>query len=140
MAAQQGRDLLIKIHDGSGDFDDENYVVVGGIKTNSFDISGEAVDITNKDSNGFKELLPGSGNVAVSITGDGVFVDDASFKRVHDHTLARTHPSCRIVVPDFATYTGVFSISKLTLNGNDGEAVTYSIQLNSSGAVTVATL
>ncbi len=140
MAAQRGRDLLVKIHDGSASFEDANYIVVGGFKSNGFDMNGESVDITNKDSGGFKELLEGAGTVSLSISGDGVFVDDASFQRVHDHMLARTHPSCKIIVPDFAEYTGPFSIESLSLSGNDNEAVTYNISFVSAGAVAVTAI
>jgi predicted secreted protein len=31
MAAQKGRDLLLKIHDESGSYSDANYVVVWGL-------------------------------------------------------------------------------------------------------------
>jgi TP901-1 family phage major tail protein len=140
MAAQKGRELLLKIHDGSTDFTDAGYSVVGGFKSNSFEMNGEAIDITNKDSGGFKELLEGGGNVSLSVSGDGVFLDDASFQRVHDHLLAQTHPDCKIVIPDFAEYTGKFAISTLSLSGNDGEAVTYNISLDSAGIVTVTAI
>jgi len=137
MAAKSGRDLLVKIHDGSANFDDANYVVVGGFKSNGFDINGEAVDITSKDSAGFKELLAGAGNLSLSVKGSGVFVDDASFKRVHDHMMAQTHPLCRIEVVGFATYEGDFAISSLSMTGDDGDAISYDVSFDSAGAVTV---
>lgn len=140
MAAQSGRDLLLKIHDGSGSFDDANYAVVGGFKSNNINITAQSVDITNKDSNGFSEMLESAGNISISTGGDGVFVDDASFQRVHDHVLAQTHPDCKLVFPGFAEYTGKFHISSLNITGNDNDAITYAITLESSGVVTVTTL
>jgi len=137
MAAQQGRELLLKIHDESNDFADANYIAVGGFTSNNLDINGETIDITTKDSGGFKELLEGGGSVSLSVSGSGVFLDDASFQRVHDHMLAQTHPNCQIIVPDFAKYTGKFAVTRLSLAGADKQAVTYDISLESSGAVTI---
>ncbi|PCI59459.1 MAG: phage major tail protein, TP901-1 family [Kordiimonadales bacterium] len=140
MAAQSGRDLLLKVHDGSGLFDDANYVVVGGFTSNNINITAQSVDITNKDSNGFSEMLESAGNISISAGGDGVFVDDASFQRVHDHVLAQTHPDCKLVLPGFAEYTGKFHISSLNITGNDNQAITYAITLESAGVVTVTPL
>ncbi|MEX0298013.1 MAG: phage major tail protein, TP901-1 family [Kordiimonas sp.] len=137
MAAQKGRELLIQIHDGSGDFNDENYVVVGGFDNNGITMNGEAVEITNKDSQGFKEYLEAAGNVSISLTGGGVFVDDESFRRVHEHMVNQTHPQCRVIVPEFARYTGSFSITSLSVTGNNGAAVTYEIALDSAGVIAI---
>jgi len=140
MAAQQGRDLLLKIHDGSAPLPGGAYLAVGGFTSNDFSINGETIDITNKDSGGFKELLEGGGNVSLSISGDGVFLDDESFKRVHDHMLAQTHPECQVIVPDFAEYTGKFAITSLSLTGGNNQAVTYRISLDSAGAIAVSAI
>lgn len=140
MAAQKGKELLLKIHDGSSSYDDANYVVIGGMNTNKISYSGEQIDITSKDSAGFKESLEGAGNVSISITGNGVFLDDASFQRIHDHFIAQTHPESKIIVPDFVEYTGKFEIESLGLNGDSNTAITYEIGLKSSGPVTVSTL
>lgn len=137
MAAQKGRDLLVQIHDGSADFADANYVTVGGFKNNDLSIEGESIEITSKDSPGFKEALSGAGNIKIGITGTGVFVDDASFRRVHEHMISQTHLQSRIIVPDFARYTGPFEVASLKVTGNENDAVTYDISLDSAGAVTI---
>jgi len=140
MAAQKGRDLLVKIHDGSASFEDANYNVVAGMRTNSFGFTAEQIDITNKDSGGFKESLDEAGNVGLEVSGGGVFLDDAAFQRVHDHFLARTHMDCKLVFPDFAEYTGKFSIDSLNIGGNETEAITYEIKMDSTGPITVTAL
>lgn len=137
VTAQKGRDLLVQVHDGSADFNDENFIVVGGFKSNGITIDGDSVEITTKDSNGFKEKLQGGGNLQINVSGDGVFMDDASFRRVHEHTINKTHPLCRLIMPDFARYEGRFEIASLAMTGNDGEAITYNISLESSGTITV---
>ncbi|MBL4837129.1 MAG: phage major tail protein, TP901-1 family [Kordiimonadaceae bacterium] len=138
MAAKSGRDLLVKIYSGSGDISDAgSYNVVGGFKSNGIDISGEAVDITSKDSGGFKEQLESAGNLSIAVKGSGVFVDDASFKLVHEHMLNQTHPLCLVEVVGFASYMGSFTVSSLSLTGDDGDAISYDISLDSAGVITV---
>jgi len=140
MAAQQGRELLLKIHDESEALPGGNYEIIGGFKTNNFGINGQAIDISNKDSNGFKETLEGGGQISLTFDGNGVFLDDAAFKRTHDHMLAQTHPNCIIIIPDFAQYTGKFAITGFTMAGNDGDAISYNISFESTGPIAVTTI
>lgn len=135
MSAQKGKELLLQVNDGTG-----TYETVGGFTSNSFDIGGQAVDITNKDSGVFKEALSGAGLVTISTSASGVFMDDASFERVHAAAIANTHLDCRITLPDFMTYTGPFIVSTLGISGEMEGAVTYSINLDSAGTITTAAI
>jgi len=129
MAAQKGKDLLLKINDGLV------YQIVGGFKSNDITINGESVDVTTKDNAGFKELLDGAGVRSLSVSGDGVFMNDVMFGLAHGHVLAGTHPDCEITVPGLGTYTGKFAIASLQMSGSfDGE-VTYNISLDSAGPI-----
>lgn len=132
MAAQKGRELLLKVSNGSGGYDP-----VGGFQSNSFDINGQAVDITNKDSGGFKEALSGAGTVSISTSASGVFMGDDEFQTVHDAALNNTHLDCQIVVPGFQTYQGNFIVNSLSMEGGTEEAVTYNISLESAGPITI---
>jgi len=130
MAAQKGKDLLLKIHDGI------DYQIVGGFKSNDITINGESVDVTTKDNLGFKELLDGAGVRSLSASGDGVFMNDATFGIAHGHVLAGTHPDCQITVPGLGTYTGKFAITSLGMSGGFEGEVAYTIQLDSAGPIT----
>ncbi len=130
MAAQNGRELLLQIDSGSG------YVNIGGFQSNSITINGEPVEITSKDSEGFKEYLPGAGLRSLSLSGDGVFVSDAAFLKAHDHMEQRTLADCKIILPGLGDYTGNFAIMSIDMSGSHNEAVTYSISLESSGTFT----
>lgn len=132
MAAQQGREFLLKVSDGAGGYD-----AVGGFKTNSFDINGQTVDITSKNSGGFKEALSGGGIVSINTRASGVFMDDTAFQTLHDAAFNNTHLDCQIVVPGFQTYTGTFTVPTLSMEGNTEDAITYSIEMESSGVIVV---
>lgn len=135
MSAQKGKELLLAVNDGTG-----TYETVGGFISNDFDINGQAVDITSKDSGGFKHALDGGGIVSISTSASGVFMDDESFERVHAAALSNGHLDCRITLPDFMTYTGPFIVTSLSLSGGIEDAVQYNISLESAGTITTATI
>ncbi len=135
MPAQKGKELLLQVDDGVG-----GYATVGGFKTNNFSIDGQAIDVTTKDSNGFKEYLDGGINVSIQTSASGVFMDDAQFEKVHAASLAGTHLDARITIPDFMTYTGPFVVNSLSMAGDDEAAVTYDITLESAGPFVTAVI
>jgi TP901-1 family phage major tail protein len=78
MPARKGKDLLIKIDDGTGAF-----VTVAGLRARQIALNAEAVDVTNADSAGrWRELLAGAGVRRASLSGSGVFKDEASDARL----------------------------------------------------------
>ena len=56
MTTQQGSLFLLKVGDGGGP---ETFTTVGGMQATSFNINTASVDVTNKGSNGMRELLAG---------------------------------------------------------------------------------
>jgi TP901-1 family phage major tail protein len=136
MAAQHGRELLLKVHDGSASFEDANFTTVGGFASNNIKIANTAIEITSKDSGGFKESLDGGGLRTFTSTASGTFLSDATFALVHTHILNSTHPYCRVVVPGHGTYEGKFVITNLDMTGAQNDEVTYTIEFESSGTVT----
>ena len=87
MAAQKGKDLLLKIDDGSGAF-----VTVAGLRTQRFALNADPVDVTNQESAGrWRELLAGAGVRRASVAGSGVFKlqKSADGKRASTATVPR---------------------------------------------------
>lgn len=149
MAAQSGKSLLLKIGDGASP---EVFTTVGGLRSTGITMNDEAVDITNKDSNGSRLLLAGGGTQAVSISGSGVFTDAASETSLKDAYFAQAQTSdgtsaqtsafknFQIIIPDFGTLTGTFMIASLEYAGEYNGEVTYSITLESSDYITFASV
>ncbi len=74
MAAQRGKDMLLKMRDDGGAF-----VTVAGLRSRRIAFDAEAIDITHTESAGrWRELLSGAGVKRATITGAGVFKDAAS--------------------------------------------------------------
>ena len=131
MAAQRGKDLLIKLDMGSGAFE-----TVAGLRATRISFNAETVDVTNLGSEGrWRELLAGAGVRSAALSGSGVFRDAATDERARAIFFAGEIPVFRVIVPDFGIIEGPFQITSIEYSGqHDGEA-TYEISLSSAGAV-----
>lgn len=136
MGAQAGKDLLIRAGDGAGGF-----VAVAGLRTRQFTLNAEAVDVTNADSAGrWRELLSGAGVRRASISGSGVFRDQASDTRLRQAFFDGVILPFQIVVPAFGTIEGPFQIASLEYRGDHSGEVTFDMSLESAGALAFAAL
>lgn len=136
MAAQKGKDLLLKIDDGTGVF-----VTIAGLRTQRFALNADVVDMTHAESAGrWRELLAGAGVRRASVAGAGVFKDaacDALLRQVFFDGLIR---AWRIIIPDFGTIEAPFQISALDYRGEHAGEVTFDIALESAGALSFTAL
>jgi len=138
MAKQLGRALLVKIGDGAGG--SEAFTNLCGLNSKSLTINNSSIDVTTPDCTApegalWTETLAGLKNVAVS--GDGFFEDSTAEARMNTVAMAADNSvNMQITVPDFGTYAGAFRISSLEFGGETEGGVTYSLSLESSGAVT----
>jgi TP901-1 family phage major tail protein len=137
MAKQLGRALLVKIGDGA---DPEAFSNLCGLNSKSLTINNSSIDVTTPDCTSpegalWTETLNGLKNVSVS--GDGFFEDSTAEARMNTIVMAADNQcSFEIVVPDFGTYAGEFRIASVEFGGETEGGVTYSISLESTGAVT----
>ncbi|WP_421696969.1 phage major tail protein, TP901-1 family [Ancylobacter sp.] len=135
MAAQKGKDLLLKIHDGTA------FVTVAGLRSRQIAFNAEAVDVTHAESAGrWRELLAGAGVKRASVAGSGVFKDGASDALIRQSFFDGTLRNAQIVVPDFGTLAGPFQITSLEFAGEHDREVTFDIALESAGEITFAAL
>jgi len=137
MAKQLGRALLVKIGDGEAT---ESFNNLCGLNSKSLTINNSAIDVTTPDCTSpegllFTETLAGLKNISVS--GDGFFEDSAAEARMNTVAMQNDNKAnFEIVVPDFGTYAGAFRLTSVEFGGETEGGVTYSISLESTGAVT----
>ena len=131
MAIQRGKDLLLKLDDGTGAF-----VTVAGLRSRRLAFSSDTVDVTTADSpDRWRELLSGAGVRRARVSGAGVFRDAASDAAVRGAFFAGAIRAWRLVLPDFGTVEGPFLIAGLEFTGaHDGE-ITFELTLESAGAL-----
>lgn len=134
MTAQRGKDLLLKLGDGG---DPETFATVAGLRTRTFSLNAASVDITHAQSaGGWRELLAGAGLRQASAAGTGVFLSDATAQAIRAAFFSGEIRTWRLVAPGLGTIEGPFAIANLDYAGaHDGEA-TFSIALESAGALT----
>ncbi len=133
MAAQKGKDLLIKIDDGEG------FVTVAGLRSRRIAFNAETVDVTHAESAGrWRELLAGAGVRRASIAGRGLFTDAASDALVRQAFFDGAVKTCQVVVPDFGVVEGAFQIANLEFAGEHNGEISYELSLESAGALSFA--
>ncbi len=135
MAAQKGKDLLLKIdRDGLGTFE-----TVAGLRSRTLAFNAETVDITHQESAGqWRELLAGAGAKSARVTGSGIFKDAASDAAIREIFFNGEIRSWQIIVPDFGTVEGPFQISAFELTGRHDGEISFELALESAGELTFA--
>ena len=141
MAKQLGRALLVKIGDGEAT---EAFTNLCGLNSRSLTINNSSIDVTTPDCTNpegalWTATLNGLKNISVS--GDGYFEDSVAEARMNTVAMGADNAcNFQIVIPDFGTYSGAFRIASVDFGGESKGAVTYSLSLESNGAVTFVAL
>ncbi|MEL7459772.1 MAG: phage major tail protein, TP901-1 family [Pseudomonadota bacterium] len=132
MAAQNGKDLLIKIDlTGAGQFE-----TVAGLRATRISFNAESVDVTSLESQGgWRELLGGAGVKSASISGSGVFKDDATDERARQIFFDGETPNFQVIIPEFGTVEGAFQLTSIEYAGSHNGEATYELSLSSAGAL-----
>ena len=133
MAAQNGKDLLVKIDmTGNGLFE-----TAAGLRATRLSLNAETVDVTSLESTGgWRELLGGAGVKTASISGSGVFKDAATDERARQIFFDGETPNFQVLVPGFGTLEGAFQITSIEYAGSHNGEATYELSLASAGALT----
>jgi TP901-1 family phage major tail protein len=131
MAADTGRNFLLKMGTGTA------AVTVAAMRTTSFSVNGETVDVSTKDSAGFRDLLGSAGLSSLQIQAAGVlsgsttsnvFAARAKAKSIDPYTLLWDGTA--------GTLSGNFQCPSFGANGEYNGAQEYNLTLESSGSWT----
>ena len=133
MAAQNGKDLLIKIDlTGGGQFQ-----TVAGLRATRLSFNAETVDVTTLESaGGWRELLAGAGVKSAAISGSGVFRDANTDARARQIFFDAEMPQFQVVIPGFGVVQGPFQITSIEYAGSYNGEATYEMSIASAGAMT----
>jgi len=131
MSGQKGRDVLIKISDGT---EDPAYLTLAGIRASVIELNAKPVDATSADSpDGWRELLGGAGPRSARIEGRGVFKDAASDIRMREVFFSDELADWQLVIPGLGHLTGAFLITRLNWGGEYAGEATFSVEIQSAG-------
>ncbi len=135
MTAQKGSAFLLKIGDGATP---PAYRTVAGLRTTQMSINGDTVVVTHKQSGGWRELLSGAGTRSVSVAASGIFLGSAAESQVRGNALGGTIADYELSFEDGEKMRGRFLVQRLDYAGDFNGERTYTLQLESSGAVVPA--
>lgn len=137
MGAQNGKDLLIKVDMASNG----QFQTIAGLRATRVSFNAETVDVTSLESQGgWRELLAGAGVRSASISGSGVFKDEATDERARQLFFDGLTPNFQVIIPDFGVVEGAFQVTALEYAGNHNGEATYELSLSSAGALTFTAL
>ncbi len=133
MAAQNGKDLLIKLDmTGGGQFE-----TIAGLRATRISFNAETVDVTSLESEGrWRELLGGAGVRSASISGSGVFRDATTDERARQIFFDGDVPDFQVIIPNFGIVEGPFQITGVEYSGSHNGEASYELTLASAGALT----
>jgi TP901-1 family phage major tail protein len=135
MSAETGSAFLLKVGDGANPV---GFTTVAGLRTTQMSVNGAMVEITSKDSGGWRELLSGAGVRSVSVSGAGVFTGSAAEARVKGDALSGVLDDYRLAFESGETVTGRFLVTRLDYAGDYNGERSYTLSLESSGPVVSA--
>lgn len=132
MGVEKGSAFLLKIGDGGTPV---GYVAVAGLRTTQLQVSGEPVNVTSKDSGGWRELLSGAGVRSVSVSAAGLFTGSQAEIRLRNQALAGLIDDYELSFESGERMRGRFLVARLDYAGDYNGERTYTIGLESSGPV-----
>jgi predicted secreted protein len=128
-----GTDVYIKVNTGTEGA--PVWTKVGGQKDATMTKNLGAMDVTDKDSQGWEESLPG--NKSIDLEFDGFLIeDDAGFLEMEKGFWEQKELMLQLITPA-KTYQGKFRLTKAPVKGPEGGAATASFSVKSNGLITV---
>jgi TP901-1 family phage major tail protein len=132
MSAEKGSAFLLKVGDGGAP---PVFATVAGMRTTQLSVNGEAVNVTSKESGGWRELLSGAGVRSVSVAASGIFTGSAAEMRLKANALAGLVDEYELSFESGERLRGQFLLTRLDYAGDYNGERTYALSLESSGEV-----
>lgn len=132
MAKFCGKDLLI----GVGAGEPLAYTTVAAMTTTSMTLNAESVDVTDKGSANWREILAGCGINTMELSAAGKVTDDAGLAALQTACIAGTLLPMQVISGNGDEFTGLFKITTIERSGEYNQAEQYSLSLASAGAIT----
>ena len=134
MANYCGKDLLIQIEDPAVP---GTFVTIADLRDTSVSINNESVDVTTKTTMSWRQLID-CGVRTMSISGSGVFSDDAALADFVDSVIGNTSTiaNYRVISGRGDQFQGAFQATTHDRNGSFNGAEEYSLSLESAGDIT----
>lgn len=132
MTAEAGRDLRISYNAGAG------MAVVAGARTDSLTFNNEAIDTTDKDDAGVRNYLNDIAVKSMSLSCTGVAKASTFAALAAAAGSGTALHDFQVEFGSFGTYAGKFFITSFEATGEQADTITFTMSLESSGAITAS--
>jgi TP901-1 family phage major tail protein len=126
MAAQQGLLFLLKV----------GAAAVLTARQTDMTINSEMVDVTAKDTAGWRDLMDGAGMKSMTITLEGPFKDATYEETLRGYAHAGSINAYTLESENGDSWAGNFQITSYSRAGTYNGEETYSMTLESAGVIT----
>lgn len=126
MAGHNGRDLVI----------DWDSVQLVGVRTRTFSITNDYVDVTTDDDSGWRTLLADPGLRSVETTVGGICSDQVLIAEIMKANISGEPLSIELPTATGASLSGTFVVSSFEGSAEHDGAYEFSATFMSTGAVT----
>ena len=138
MAIFNGTDLILKVSPSNGG----TAVKLMHSQTVSLSVNTDTIDISTKDSAGFRDLIGGQKSFSLSADGLMDFAtggSDTELDELFTQMLARTAVTFVFGIADASAYnmSGSGFITSIEVTGGTEDAPTYSVAIEGTGTLTV---
>jgi TP901-1 family phage major tail protein len=130
--AFRGRDLLLEVASSTSP---TTWTAIAGLRTTALSINNNPVDVTNKGSSGYRELLADGGVQSFAMSGDGVYLEQSADNTLFLAALNRTTLNARISSGAGDKFIGTFVVTSYQRTGNFDGAEMFSVSLESTGTM-----
>lgn len=137
MGKIKGLDLYVEVNTGTQQT--PIWTKVGGQTDASIDLSGEGIDVTDKDSQGWAESLVGINSGEISLE-RFVIDDDVGFEKIQDAVLNHSTLDLRFRFNTTEAFRAMCRVSKLSLKAPLKEGATTSLSFSLVGPLSVETI
>lgn len=132
MAKIKGTDIYVEVNTGTPET--PVWTKIGGATDATIDMSGEGIDVTDKDSAGWAESLIGIKSAEIS-SEHFMLENDVGYAELEDAYLNDTMLDLRFHISTSKFFRGLFQVTKLSIKGPLKEAGTVSVSFKLSGAL-----
>jgi predicted secreted protein len=136
MAKTKGLDVYLKVNTGT--HASPVWTKIGGQSDATINPGRGKIEVTDKDSGGWEESIPGNRNFGVDC--DCFLIeDDAGILEIFDAWIAAADSVMLElqVITKLKTYTGAFVFGKGGIKASEKDAAKFSFSLESTGVITI---
>lgn len=131
MAAEAGRKVLVKYSPNN-----TTYTAVAGGTSAELNVNAEPIDITDKSDAGVRQLLNDVGTHSVSLSMEGVLLDDTMILLIDNPTTSSALHYFEFEIGSIGHFLGQWFITNFKVEGQDGaNPIRFSMTAESAGAI-----